>query len=147
MRTSRIFATTGEKYGVSAIRGSGSRNPGIHGGCFQSSVRSEDSVFGGPTKQRSTLVDLEAVIEFSRQTLLLIVKEEPMAVIAWSCLAQLLKRPIGDGVPGYVREVEDASRADLHGDKREGYGTTVIKTKKSHPTIASACLRTKVDQR
>ena len=66
--------------------------------------------------QHSHTQGLNLVIQFSRETPLSIVNEEAIAVIAWKCLSQLLKRPLGGGVLGDV-EVEDASRSDLHGDK------------------------------
>jgi hypothetical protein len=56
------------------------------------------------------------LIQFGRETPLLVVKQEAMAVIAWKCFAQLVERPLGGGVLGDV-EVENASRSDLHGDK------------------------------
>jgi hypothetical protein len=66
--------------------------------------------------QHSHTQGLNLVIQFSRETPLPILKQEAMAVIAWKCLSQLLRLPLGGGVLGDGK-VKDASRSDLYGDK------------------------------
>ncbi len=69
-------STTGEEFDVSAIRQSGSGNPGIHDACSQSAVRNAHSPLGLPLRtQHSHTQMLNLAIQFSRETPLPIVDE------------------------------------------------------------------------